>query len=112
RGGRALRRADRGGRGVGTGPGAAAGGAVSLAQLLLDGSLGESLLLAKVCHRLQGLVAARHDPLVRYRLCGRDLVLPLSHDLPWNRRVFPGYSDNLRRLAALVRARRGTLRLI
>ena len=85
---------------------------MSLEQTLLDGTLSPSFTVARIFHRLQLARARHHDALVCYRLNGRDLLLPLSHDLPWNRRVFPTYSDNLRRLATFVRQRTGALRLI
>lgn len=85
---------------------------MSLEQTLLDGAQARNFTVARAFHRLQVAMARRRDPLVRYRLNGAALWLPLSHDLPWNRRVFPTYSDNLRRLAAFVRQRAGGLRLI
>jgi FkbM family methyltransferase len=85
---------------------------VSLAQVLLDGAQSGNSILARAFHRLQLAAARRRDTLVRYRLNGRELWLPLSHDLPWNRRLFPAYSDNLRRLAAFVRERAGVLRMV
>lgn len=72
-------------------------------QLLLDGSLSPNWTRARIAHRLALSAARRRDAIVRYRLNGRTLALPLSHDLPWNRRVHPGYSENLRRLATFLR---------
>jgi FkbM family methyltransferase len=58
------------------------------------------------------MLLAVHDPVVSYRLNGRVLAVPLSHDLPILRRALPTYSENLRRLAGFVRERSGTLYLV
>ncbi len=42
------------------------------------------------------------DRLVRYDLEGTSLLLPLSHDLPVNRAVFPRYATNIQRVAAAI----------
>ena len=81
-------------------------------QFLLDRSLDPDFGRARLARAAARRVARVRDPLVRYRLNGRTLALPLSHDLPWNIRVHPTYSDNLRRLAAFVRAREGAVRAI
>jgi FkbM family methyltransferase len=39
------------------------------------------------------------DPVVKFPLGARDLLLPLSHELPLYRRAFPEYALNLGRLA-------------
>ena len=81
-------------------------------QYILDRSLDPDFARARLARAVARRVARVHDPLVRYSLNGRALALPLSHDLPWNIRVHPTYSDNLRRLAAFVRQREGHLHLI
>lgn len=56
---------------------------------------------------LRRLVLLSSDPVVRYRLEGTQLSLPLSHELPYYRRAFPGYSSNVGRLAAALATRYG-----
>jgi FkbM family methyltransferase len=81
-------------------------------QFLLDGTLHRDFRVARAFRRLKDAFSRIHDGVVRYELNGRTLALRLSHDLPWNRRVHPTYSENLRRLAGWIRDRQGTLRMI
>jgi len=81
-------------------------------QFLLDRALSPDRRTSRLFRLLAGGVARVNDGLVRYRVNGRLLELPLSHDLPRNRHVFPTYSDNLRRLANAVRRGRGRLVMI
>jgi FkbM family methyltransferase len=83
-----------------------------LFQLLLDLMQSPDWNVARASRRVRDTVTRFHDPLVTYRLNGRSLKLPLSHGLPWTRRTLPLYADNLRRLAAFVRERHGSLRMI
>lgn len=77
-----------------------------LAQRLTDAAAG--LTGQGPTPRLKALSVARRqllrrtDPPVRYTFAGQTLELPFSHDLPWLRAAFPGYNDNLGRIAALV----------
>jgi FkbM family methyltransferase len=52
------------------------------------------------------------DPTVEYGFCGSTLRLPLSHALPFFRRISPLYSDNLGRIAAQLRDKFGTFGVI
>jgi FkbM family methyltransferase len=52
------------------------------------------------------------DPTVEYRFCGATLRIPLSHDLPLNRRAFPLYSENLGRIAAHLSEKFGAFPVI
>ncbi len=52
------------------------------------------------------------DPIVQWELEGRRIALNLSHQLPFYRRLYPGYSANLTRLTAFLRKHRGALRMI
>jgi FkbM family methyltransferase len=81
-------------------------------QLIFDGIHSSNWLLARAFNRVRVTLARRPDARVRWRLGGRELVLPLSHDLAWYRRCFPTYSDNLRRLARFLRGRDGALCMI
>jgi len=81
-------------------------------QFLLDRALSPDRRTSRLFRLLASGVARANDGLVRYRLNGRLLELPLSHDLPRNRHVFPTYSDNLRRLAMAVRRALGRLVLV
>ncbi len=54
---------------------------------------------------LRALLISHGDPSVAFELGGLPLVLPLSHDLPLLRALFPRYSDNLARLTGAVAAK-------
>jgi FkbM family methyltransferase len=45
------------------------------------------------------------DPLVTFRVGAADLLLPLSHELPYTLRRSPQYSQNIGRVAAAVQAK-------
>ncbi len=83
-----------------------------MSQILLDLTTGAGWTVARFTQRVNNVLTRVHDPLVRYRLNGRVLLLPLSHALPLVRRELPLYSDNLRRLASFLRERPGGLRMI
>ena len=61
---------------------------------------------------LRRIVLRFCDPTVEYAFCGSTLRLPLSHALPFFRRMFPLYSDNLGRIAAQLFIKFGTFRVI
>ena len=50
-------------------------------------------------------ISAGFDPIIRYKLDGYELRLPLSHNLPLYRRAFPLYASNVGRIAAAVAAK-------
>jgi FkbM family methyltransferase len=52
------------------------------------------------------------DPIVEYELCGSKLRIPFSHELPFYRRVYPYYSENLGRIAAGLSAKYGAFAVI
>jgi FkbM family methyltransferase len=83
-----------------------------MSQFLLDLSISPRPWVSRVFRTLRSAALRVHDPIVAYRLNGRSLALPLSHDLPNNRRVAPIYGDNLRRVCEFLRARRGRLTMI
>jgi FkbM family methyltransferase len=83
-----------------------------MSQFLLDLSISPRPWVSRVFRTLRSATLRVHDPIVAYRLNGRSLALPLSHDLPNNRRVAPIYGDNLRRLCEFLRERRGRLTMI
>jgi FkbM family methyltransferase len=47
-------------------------------------------------------VASRGERLIRYELGGSEILLPLGHDLPLIRSMFPQYSTNIGRLCSYV----------
>jgi len=49
---------------------------------------------------------------VRYQLAGREIVLPLEHDLPILRKVYPQYSANVGRLCSYIRKKYPGLQMI
>lgn len=53
----------------------------------------------------RSIIARSGDPLVRYNLDGVEIALPLSHDLPLNRKAFPDYSSNIARITKYVKAK-------
>jgi FkbM family methyltransferase len=61
-------------------------------------SLGDRLIRA-LLGGIRRILAQRRDILVRYNLDGTELLLPFSHELPFYRRGFPEYSENVGRLA-------------
>jgi FkbM family methyltransferase len=62
--------------------------------------------------RLRRLILKCSDPIVTWKLNGRPLRIPLSHELPLHRQEFPTYAANLERLASAVRRADGRLVLI
>ena len=82
-----------------------------MSQLLFGLTNSRNDVVARLANRLRNAVARRHNPDVRWSFEGRTLTVPLSHDLPWNRRHFRNYADNLFRVAAFVRRRDGGLRM-
>jgi FkbM family methyltransferase len=68
--------------------------------------------LPGLAHRVRHRLARVWNPDVRWVFEGRTLVVPLSHDFAWNRGLFPGYTDNLHRVAGFLRARDGVVRLV
>jgi len=83
-----------------------------MSQFLLDLSISPRPWVSRVFRALRSATLRVRDPIVAYRLNGYSLALPLSHDLPDNRRVAPIYGDNLRRLCEFLRARNGRLTMI
>lgn len=81
-------------------------------QVLSDLTIGAGWTVARTARRVSEVVTRFHDPLVKYRLHGRVLLVPLSHALPLVRRELPLYSDNLRRLAAFLRETFGRLVMV
>ena len=61
--------------------------------------------MCRVALEMRRALVAVRDPIVQYDVLGHELRLCLSHDLPLYRGEFPGYSDNLRRVAAAVHAK-------
>lgn len=55
--------------------------------------------------RLRNFTANHRNRLVRYKLEGVDLLLPLSHQLPIYRRTYREYSANIGRLAGYVKTK-------
>ena len=76
------------------------------AQRALDGILAASPRTFAGRVRLKAAIEARKlllrvsDPIVRYRLGSTELLLPLSHELPFYRSDHPLYGDAVGRIAA------------
>ncbi|MFD8708210.1 FkbM family methyltransferase [Kitasatospora sp. NPDC059648] len=90
----------------------------SVAQALLkcataahNGSFGRRVI--KSSARFTRRFWSEHgDPLVTCRIAGRDVVMPLSHDLPVILSASPHYSQNLARLTAMSAAARRDLTIV
>jgi FkbM family methyltransferase len=66
----------------------------------------------RVLLRLRRLRLRFSDPEVEFRLCGKTLRLPLSHELPVYKRSLPQYSLNLGRIASDVAHKYADLTMI
>lgn len=60
----------------------------------------------------RGLLTKVWNPLITYDLDGTKLLLPLSHDLPLFRRIFPQYNTALARIAAILAAKYPAMTII
>jgi FkbM family methyltransferase len=76
----------------------------SLAGRVARASIDERVgpLARRLAQRLRAALVAQGDPFVTWALDGIELRLPLSHELPRFRSIFPEYAQNLGRLAAAV----------
>jgi FkbM family methyltransferase len=61
---------------------------------------------------IRNMRLAFSDPIVSAPMCGRRLQLPLSHELPIYRMLFPGYAANLGRLSAEVNRKYPNLTMV
>ncbi len=52
------------------------------------------------------------DPEVKYNLAGVNILLPFSHNLFINKKIFPSYDENVGRVALLVKEKYNDLRMI
>jgi FkbM family methyltransferase len=80
---------------------------MKIAQLLVDQLLRQAPggFQFRALRKLQRLVIHVHDPLAQYDLSGTVIQLPLSHDLPFYRKLYPGYSTNIARITQLIQAK-------
>jgi len=67
---------------------------------------------ANVLGKRRSLLALLGDPLVTYQLGGTQLLLPLSHNLPIYRQLYPDYSAQAARIARHVHGKYPTLTFI
>ncbi len=81
-------------------------------QFIFDGALSHKRFVRPVFCTIRRLVTKVIDPTVVYKLHGHSLRLGLSHELPFYRKTFPTYSENLSRLAAFIREQSGHLCMI
>ena len=84
---------------------------LSLSQAVSDQLLRSTpgSLSSKGWSRIRGALVRVSDPVVEYRIGDTTIRLPMSHNLPYFQKVFPYYSRNLGRMAALVHADRPDL---
>jgi FkbM family methyltransferase len=69
-------------------------------------------LLAQISFKLIKKISSSYDPLVSYPIKGHQLKLPISHALPLVLQYYPGYSNNLARLAGCTYAKYPDLKII
>jgi len=90
----------------------------ALAQTVLKGVLNTpehgitNTIKIRILAACRGLLIRTGDPLIRYRLNGTEILLPLSHNLPVHRRSFPEYSSNIARIARHVESKYADLTFI
>jgi FkbM family methyltransferase len=53
-----------------------------------------------------------YDPIVHYSLHDKRIALNLSHQLPFTRKEYPTYSENLFRVGSFIRSNSGMLKMI
>ena len=53
-----------------------------------------------------------YDPVVHYTLNNKRIALNLSHQLPFTRKEYPTYSENLSRVSDFIRSHSGALKMI
>jgi hypothetical protein len=91
---------------------------ISLPQFVLDTLLKPSsgnpinLIRHKLFRWLRSVLINRSDPLVRFQVASVDLLMPLSHELPFHIAMHPQYSLNVGRIAGQVFSKHPNLRFI
>jgi len=80
-------------------------------QFVFDRATEGTGFSSRIFERVRRVLIRYGDPVVRYDVGGRPLLLNMSHQLRLYRNLFPTYSDNLSRLAGAVRRRFGFLRM-
>ncbi len=94
-----------------TAPNSVAQALLKYATVAHDDSIGRRMIRSSA--RFTRRFWSEHgDPLVTCRFAGRDIVMPLSHDLPVILSASPHYSQNLARLTALSAAARPDLTMV
>src|SRR4051812_36877168 len=81
-------------------------------QYIFNQSLSQNKIRSKLYTQLIKLVLKYRDPIVYYSLNNNRIKLNLSHQLPFYKKHFPLYSDNLRRLSLFIREYFGNLCMI
>lgn len=78
------------------------------AQLLIDALVSAprsgrpQRILSALLRQGRDLLLRVGDPIVSYEVAGRRLALPLSHELPFVRKMHPAYASNAGRIAKAV----------
>jgi|WetSurMetagenome_2_1015567.scaffolds.fasta_scaffold13467_3 FkbM family methyltransferase len=80
-------------------------------QFILDQALAPGRR-GRIFRKLMFWILHVYDPIVHYSLNGKCIALNLSHQLPFTRKEYPTYSDNLSRLASFIRQHFGNLQMI
>ena len=66
----------------------------------------------KIFYTIRNKLIHFFDPEVKHNLAGVNILLPFSHNLPINKKIFPSYDENIGRLALLVKEKYNDLRMI
>ncbi len=73
----------------------------------LPGKIKEKIFL-----KIRDSLYAGKETVINYDLYGKKIILPVWHDLPLNRKVFPLYSDNIARIAFYLAEKYNDLKVI
>jgi hypothetical protein len=80
-----------------------------LAQYILDSYLNSKQdkfigrIKEKFLRFIRNRLIHRINPEVKYNFAGKNIIIPFSHELPLYRKFYGIYSDNIGRLAALIK---------
>lgn len=69
-------------------------------------------IIYKIFFSLRKRMVKKKDSLIKFKLYDKLIELPLSHDLPINKKFFPLYSDNIRRISEYLKKRYKKLHII
>lgn len=89
-----------------------------VAQYVFDQSLSAARdgprrkIRQRIFRKARAILIRRGDPLIEYELEGTPMYLPISHQLPFYRALFPLYSSNVGRIARAVQQKYSDLAFV